>query len=282
MTFVNSEQAKFWSEMAPTWVEIEDRLDEIAGEPGRLAMDRLGLEPGHRVLDVGCGAGGTTLELAGRVTPGGRAVGVDIAAEMLVRARERADEAGASNVDFVNADVQAANDLGDNRFDAAFSRFGVMFFADPVAAFANIRKALRPGGVLSFVCWQGGADNDWMLVPGMAAVSVLGVMPPMPAPDEPGPFSLSDADRVQAILDAAAFLGVDILRHNDVVTTTEERIPEIAALSMRVGAVRELLKDADQAASDKVLAAIEDALRSRVQDGVARLSRGILLVRASA
>ena len=121
--------------------------------------------PGQRVVDLGCGSGRTTLELAARVGPGGEAVGVDISAGMLARARERAARSGTGNVEFVYADVQV-HELGEALFDAAYSRFGVMFFADPVAAFANIRKALRPGAVLSFVCWQSVFDNEWMLHPG--------------------------------------------------------------------------------------------------------------------
>src|SRR6202035_404031 len=116
MTLANSEAAEFWAEMAPTWVEVEDQLEQVSGEPGRLAMDRLGLESGQAVVDLGCGTGRTTLELARRVGPGGRAVGVDIAAGMVARARDHAAEAGVDNVEFIQGDVQA-HDLGEGRFD---------------------------------------------------------------------------------------------------------------------------------------------------------------------
>lgn len=142
MAFANIEQAEFWSQIAPTWIELEGRMEEAGGLPGELAMDRLDLRPGQRVVDLGCGAGRTTVELASRVGPGGSVVGVDISAGMLAAARERAARLGAGNVEFVHADVQV-HDLGEARFDAAYSRFGVMFFADPVAAFANVRRALR-------------------------------------------------------------------------------------------------------------------------------------------
>jgi SAM-dependent methyltransferase len=199
--FANVEQVEFWSELAPTWFELEDQLEEVGGPPGELAMDRLGLLPGQRVVDLGCGLGRTTLALAARVGPGGEVVGVDISAEMLTQGRDRAARLGAENVEFVHADAQV-HDFGQARFDAAYSRFGVMFFSDPVAAFANIRRALRPGGTLSFVCWQGVFDNDWMLVPGAAAAEVTGTLPPMPGPEEPGPFSLADPARVRAVLGA--------------------------------------------------------------------------------
>jgi SAM-dependent methyltransferase len=140
--FANVEQAEFWSQLAPTWLEFEDQLEQAGGPPGELAMARLELLPGQRVVDLGCGSGRTTLELAARVGPGGEVAGVDISAGMLARARERAARSGTGNVEFVYADVQV-HELGEAHFDAAYSRFGVLFFADPVAAFANNRVAWR-------------------------------------------------------------------------------------------------------------------------------------------
>jgi SAM-dependent methyltransferase len=277
VAFVNIEQAEFWSKLAPTWLELEDRLEEVAGLPGRLAMDRLQLLHGQRVVDLGCGSGRTTLELASRVGPGGEVVGVDIAAEMLARGRERAAQFGAGNVEFVQADVQV-HDLGEARFDAAYSRFGVMFFADPVAAFANVRRALRPGGVLSFVSWQSVFDNEWMLIPGAAVATVTGSLPPMPGPEEPGPFSLADPARVRAVLDAAGFGSVVITPHADHVVISEDRIPEVARTNVRAGGVSQALQEADDQTRQRALAAIEEALRARLQDGQVRASRGVLLV----
>jgi SAM-dependent methyltransferase len=277
VTFANIEQAEFWSQLAPVWLELEDRLEEVSGLPGHLAMDRLELLPGQRVVDLGCGSGRTTLELASRVGPGGQVTGADITAELLARARERAALLAVGNVEFVHADVQV-HDLGEARFDAAYSRFGVMFFTDPVAAFANVRRALRPGGVLSFVCWQSVFDNEWMLIPGAAVATVTGSLPPMPGPDEPGPFSLADPGRVRAVLDAAGFDRVAIAPHADQVVISEARIPEVALTSTRVGGVREALRDAGQETRDRALAAIEEALRARLEDGQVRASRGVLLV----
>ncbi len=216
-----------------------------------------------------------------QVGPGGEAVGVDISAEMLARGRERAARAGAGNVEFVHADVQV-HDLGEGRFDAAYSRFGVMFFAGPVAAFANVRRALRPGGALSFVCWQSVFDNEWMLIPGAAVASVTGSLPPLPGPGEPGPFSLADPGRVRAVLEAAGFGSVAVAPHTDQVVIGEDRIPEAALASVRVGAVREMLRDAGQHTRARALAAIEQALRGRLHDGQVRASRGVLLVTATA
>jgi SAM-dependent methyltransferase len=225
--FANVEQAEFWSEMAPTWLALEDQLQQVGGPPGELAMDRLGLRPGQRVVDLGCGSGRTTLELAARVGSAGEVVGADISAEMLARGRERAARLGAGNVEFVHADVQVHN-FGEARFDAAYSRFGVMFFADPVAAFANVRRALRPGGTLSFVCWQTVSDNEWMLLPGMAVAEVTGSLPPRSGPGEPGPFSLSDPARTRALLAAAGLASIAITPHSDYLVIDEDRIPEVA------------------------------------------------------
>ena len=281
MTFANTDAAEFWAGMAPTWVELEDQLEQVGGGPGEWAMDRLSLGPGALVLDVGCGTGRTTLALARRVAPGGQAVGVDISDEMLMRAQEHAEAAGTENVSFVHADAQV-HDLGDAAFDAAYSRFGVMFFADPVAAFGNIRRALKPGGSLGFVCWQSVFDNEWMFVPGAAAMAATGTTPPLPGPEEPGPFAFADAGRMRSILEKAGFSDIDVVARNDVVVTAEDRIPEVALVSTRVGAVRELLRDADEGTRRGVLQAIEDAMRSRVEGGRLRMSRGVNLVGARA
>lgn len=281
MAFANIEQAEFWSRLAPTWLELEDQLEEVGRLPGQLAMDRLELLPGQRVVDLGCGSGRTTLELASRVGHDGVVVGVDISAEMLVRGRERAARPGAGNIEFLHADIQV-HDMGEARFDAAYSRFGVMFFTDPVAAFANIRRALRRRGVLSFVCWQSVFDNEWMLIPGAAVAAVTGSLPAMPGLGEPGPFSLADPDRVHAVLDAAGFDSVAIEPHADQVVINEARIPEVALTSIRVGGVREALRESDQQTRGRALAAIEEALRARLQDGEVRASRGVLLVTANA
>lgn len=277
--FPNQEQAEFWSELAPTWLELEDRLEEVGGPPGRLAVDRLGLVSGQSVLDVGCGLGGTTVELASRTDPG-EVLGIDIAAGMITAAHDRATRLGLQNVRFEQADAQV-DDLGKDRFDAAFSRFGVMFFSDPVGAFANIRKAMKAGASLSFVCWQSVFDNEWMLVPGMAAMSVVGPLP-MPAAEEPGPFSLCDPERVRRVLGEAGFVEVEVDPHNDTIETSEDRIPELALTSTRVGAVREALQSADDETRQRVLQAIEDAMRDRVEEGTMRVSRGVLLVSAKA
>lgn len=281
MTFANTEQAEFWESRAPSWMSLESHHERVIGEAGRLAMDRLEPQPGQIVVDLGCGTGQTTVELARRVLPGGRAVGFDISSALLERARENAAGAGVDNVELQHADVQSS-DIGTARFDGGFSRFGVMFFADPVAAFGNVHGALKPGGVLSFACWQAVTSNEWMLVPAMAAVSVLGTLPEMPGPDAPGPFSLADADRTRKILESAGFHDVDIAGHSDTMRMPEETVASWAESTMKVGAVQRMLEDKDAETAERVRVAINEELSSRVRDGELALRRAYFLVRAVA
>lgn len=276
----NREAREMWSKLAPVWSRFDAHFDQIAGEPGRLAIQRLGAGPGHRVLDVGCGTGGTTLELARLVSPGGRVVGVDITEEMAEAARRRHPDDDAVEVSFLVADAQVS-DFGGGRFDRAFSRFGVMFFSDPVAAFANIRRALVAGGRLSFVCWQPPLRNEWMAVPAQAAMAALGVEAPPPA-EGPGPFSLGDPERVTAVLEEAGYGTVDVRAHEDSVVIDAAGIDEVAEVSTRVGLVAELLREAGEEDRRRVRAAISGALRERLDGGVVTASRAVLLVTAEA
>jgi SAM-dependent methyltransferase len=200
---------------------------------------------------------------------------------MVAAAQADAAAAGVPNASFAVADAQV-DVLGDGTFDAAFSRFGVMFFADPAAAFANVHRFLRRGGRISFVCWQSGLQNEWMLIPGAAALAALGATPPVPDPDEPGPFAFADPGRVTSILEKAGFTSIAIEQRNDTVVTEEDRIPEVARTSSKVGLVRELLRDADDATVQRVLGAIEDAMRARLEGGQVQATRGVNLVSAEA
>lgn len=205
----NAEQITYWNQQAgPTWVAVQALIDRQIRPLGHLAMERAGLRPGLRVLDVGCGCGDTTIELANRVAPGGEVLGIDISAPMLTRAAQQARAATVANARFEIADAQTS-ELPAGRFDVLFSRFGVMFFADPAAAFANLRQALRAGGRLAFVCWQAMAENPWMVVPMTAALQHL-PPPPIPAPGAPGPFAFADPERVRGILTAAGFADVGV------------------------------------------------------------------------
>ncbi len=166
-------------------------------------MDAAALAPGARVIDVGCGCGQSALEIAERVGPTGSVLGVDLSTPMLEQARARARAAGLAHIRFDEADAQT-HAFGTGAYDVVYSRFGVMFFADPDAAFGNLRRALRPGGRLAFVCWRTLPENPWMAVPLGAALQHLPPLP-IPAPGAPGPFAFADAERVRGILTRAGF-----------------------------------------------------------------------------
>jgi SAM-dependent methyltransferase len=275
----NQDQRQYWTEAAPGWLAAERAFERVGAEPGDRALDRLAPAPGARALDLGCGTGGTTLELARRVGSTGAAVGIDIAEPLVEEARLRAAAAGSTNVSFLAADAET-HDFQSERFDAVYSRFGVMFFADPVAAFTNIRSAMADGGRLSFVAWQNVLANEWVLVPVLAAASVTGTVPSPPADGRPGPFAFSDPDRVRSILEGAGFRSIDIEPVADAVVLHEQDIPLMVQIASGAGPVGEALRDADDAGRASVLEAIEDALRARASEGRLELSRAVLLVSA--
>lgn len=253
----NAEQVRYWNEsVGSRWAAEQAVLDATLAPFGAAAMAALRLEPTARVLDVGCGCGGTTLELATRVVPQGSVTGVDISEPMLARARERA--AAVPNVRFERADAQT-HTLPSAAFDAVFSRFGVMFFAEPVAAFANIGRALRPGGQLAFACWQELRSNAWMLVPLMAAAAHL-TLPPPAAPEAPGPFAFASRDRVQAILAGAGFTDVTIEPFEPAMRLGNGRLDDAIEFVLQLGPLAQAMRDADPAVVPRVHAALREAL----------------------
>lgn len=200
----NAEQIRYWNEQAgPKWVAMQEQLDLQLAPLGLRGIERAAIVHGEAALDLGCGCGTTSLELARRTGETGNVLGVDVSAPMLDVARRRARDAGLRNVRFELADAQTHQFSCASR-DVAFSRFGVMFFADPVAAFANVRRALKPGGRLAFVCWQSLGLNPWMALP-LAAVAQHVSLPPPASPDAPGAFAFADRDRVAGILKNAGF-----------------------------------------------------------------------------
>jgi SAM-dependent methyltransferase len=274
----NVEQAAYWEGRSSSWIEAEDYTTLVTGPFGRRAMETLALEPGQAVLDVGCGTGPTTVEVGRRVAPGGDVLGVDIAPSMLEVARDRATREGVDNVQFRAGDAQV-DDFGV--FDAVLSQFGVMFFADPAAAFANLRRSVRPGGRLAFACWQDVLLNEWMFVPGAAVMSVTGQLPPTPPPGAPGPFSLSDASRTEDLLAGAGFGSIEIVPHSDQVVVGEDQVDMVVQSASRVGAVREALEaNPDPVFGAEVEAAVRAALVERVQDGQLRLGSAAFVVSA--
>ncbi len=208
----NTGMVEYWNgRPAAVWVEEAERFDTMLAPFGRRLLTAVALEPGERVLDVGCGNGAISLEAARAVGPEGRVTGLDLSAPMLEVARHRAEERGAA-VDFVQGDAQTAS--FDQPFDVVVSRFGVMFFEDPELAFANLATATRPGGRLGFVCWQEMLANEWIAVPAMAMVAHTG-MPELPEPGSPGPFALADSRRTRGLLESAGWSEVVVQDHKD-------------------------------------------------------------------
>lgn len=208
-TSPNAVQAEHWNGTEGRhWAAHHERYEAMLGSFGLQVLEAVEIRPGERVLDVGCGAGDLALAAARTVGSNGRVVGIDLSVPMLETARGRASVAGLGNVSFVASDAQTS-ELGEGAFDVVVSRFGVMFFADPVAAFTSVARALRPGGRLAFVCWQDAGVNEWMLAPSMAALAH--VRPPDPAVFETlSPFEFADTERVTEILEAAGFTDLAI------------------------------------------------------------------------
>ncbi len=204
MTDANREQIEIWNSVfGPRWVAHQERLDRVWGPLGDATIERAAVLPGEQVLDVGCGCGATALQLAAKVGPAGAVVGVDVSAPMLAPAKERTQALGVANVRFVNAD--ASTYALDDAVDLVFSRAGIMFFGDPTSAFTNLRRALRPGGRLAFVCFRDQRQNPCWTVPLAAAATVAKLEPPA-APKGPGVFSLADEDRLRAVVEQSGFV----------------------------------------------------------------------------
>jgi SAM-dependent methyltransferase len=219
------------------WAEIRELLELQLAPLGRRALQALAPNAGESVLDIGCGGGTTALDLARAVAPGGTVMGVDLSAAVLAFAKQAAK--GCKRVRFVQADAQVFP-FEPASFDAAFSRFGVMFFADPVAAFMNIRRALKPGGRLALVCWRALEENALDILP-LKAASVH--LPPQPAhdPEAPGPFAFANPVRVRGILERAGFTEIGIVAHDELVGSGD--LASMLAVCSRVGALGKILRE---------------------------------------
>jgi len=271
---VNSEQIEYWNgAAADTWAAQQERLDRQLDPLGRAALRALVPRPGEHVLDVGCGSGQTTLQLADAVGPGGRVVGLDLSSQLLAAARRRNPSA---HVAFERADAQTH--AFDQPFDAIYSRFGVMFFADPVAAFANLRRALKPGGRMAFVCWRAQAANPIMTVPIAAAATHLPPLPPPLDPDAPGPFALADSARLGRILEAAGFGGVAITPHDEPIGGNDRA--GTLELALQIGPLGRYLREHPERLA-AVVGPVRAALEPFIVDGIARIPSATWIVTAS-
>jgi SAM-dependent methyltransferase len=244
-------------------------------------MQCAAIKAGEHILDIGCGCGQTSLELARQVGLQGSVLGIDLSLPMLERARDRQREQGLTNIEFLQTDAQTHR-FASPRFDLAFSRFGVMFFADPTAAFTNLRSALRPQGRLCFVCWQGLEKNEWAKVPITAAAQHI-ALPSPPAPGTPGPFAFADQTRVRQILTNAGFGEIDLTSHETQLSMGgASTVSDAVDFSLEIGPVAALLRDADAAAREQVRGSLHAALTPFAKHDGVRLKGAVWIVQARA
>ncbi|WP_309645663.1 class I SAM-dependent methyltransferase [Phenylobacterium sp.] len=258
----NAAQIEYWNAgVGDIWASLQDRMDAQLEPLGQEAERALTPAPGERILDIGCGAGQTSLALARAVSPGGAVLGVDISRPLLEVARGRA---GKGEATFLQADAQTYP-FEAQSFDGVFSRFGVMFFADPVAAFANIRKALKPGGRLAFVCWRRPDENLFMTLPMTAASAYLPPAPPSD-PEAPGPFAFADPERTRRILSEAGFEAIVTTPHDRKIGSGD--LEQTLGVALKVGPLGARLREHPEQ-RDKVIDAVREALRDHLgEDGV--------------
>jgi ubiquinone/menaquinone biosynthesis C-methylase UbiE len=207
----NADQIEYWNGPGgQNWISRQATQDILLRPISEVLFGAAKAAAGERVIDIGCGCGGTTFELARRVGVEGRVLGLDISAPMLEYAREHA--AKDLKVEFVQADA-TVYPFQPASADLLFSRFGVMFFADPTTSFANMRKAVKPGGRVVFACWREPRANGWMMIPLMAVYQHVPRMPQL-GPEDPGPFSFGNEERVRRILSGAGFTNIELTQQD--------------------------------------------------------------------
>jgi SAM-dependent methyltransferase len=255
----NEAERRRWNE--PSWVAAWPKREVLTDAVTPFLLDKLALQSGERVLDIGCGGGKATIAAARAVGASGRAVGADLSGPLTELAARRAAEAGVDNVSFRVADLQVDNPTG-GPFGVAMSQFGVMFFEDSLAAFTNIRAQLAPTGRLVFACWQTADRNPWFV-----GAALAGLVPPLPPP-EPGknaigPFSLGDHDQTRSLLESAGFADVTRTAHDLLTEVPDDALIDNAQL-VRMGVPPEKMTAA--------IAAVDDHLaRFRSAPGKAKL-----------
>jgi SAM-dependent methyltransferase len=249
----------FVDKAGEAWARLQDRTDALIEPLGRAAIDRLGVIAGEQILDVGCGCGQTLLQLAERAGPSGHVLGVDISPPMLGRARERA--AGQATIELALGDAQSYA-FAPGAVDAVYSRFGVMFFDDSRSAFRNLRAAARPGGRLSFVCWQDLSKNLWAARPLAAVMRLLpeSAMPDLLREGRPGPFFLSDPARVRAILGDAGWKDISLEPvEMPLDLGGAASLDEVVEYSFQIGPAARAMTDAPETLKPALAAALRQA-----------------------
>src|ERR1700752_262668 len=212
----NSAQIEFLNSAATrAWADQYARMDRAVAALTKELLDLAAPQQGGRVLDIGSGPGKTVLELAKHVGPGGHVLGADVSGPSVVRARERIAAAGLRHAEVIVADA-SVHPFPPDSFELTFSRFGIMFFSDPVAAFANVRRAMKPGGRLTLAVFRTANEKLWPNAPPEAVRHLLPPIP-TPGPEEPGPFSWADPARVHRILEDTGFSEVSLTHLDPVI-----------------------------------------------------------------
>lgn len=273
----NGMQIEYWNGAGgERFARSQDAIDRSLAKITEAAIAFAAPQIDERVLDIGCGCGTTTFRLREKVGPNGATAGVDVSKVMLNVARARA---GASNADVAFVEDDAAKHDFQPVFDLVFSRFGVMFFADPVAAFANIRTALTKTGRMAFVCWRSLPENFWAYAPLVAARPFLPPMDP-PDPHAPGPFAFADGDRLHRILASAGFNSI-VIEKLDTTMSMGATVEEASAEAMNIGPVSRAASELDEPTRDKIRAAIAEAFGKHTSPEGVSLPSACWLVRAT-
>ena len=258
MSADNSEQIAEWNgALGERWVAMRQEIDHFVVPFGDAALKAAAPQPGERVIDVGCGCGDTSIELARMVGAAGAVLGIDVSQPMLAVARSRGALANAAHLAFRESDASEAA-LPANT-DLLFSRFGVMFFSQPSPAFSHMRKSLRAGGRCVFVCWRTPRDNPWAMTPLSAARAAMGVTPAPADPNAPGPFAFADEERLRAILSGAGFGAIDVQRF-DVAISLGATPRSAAERALQIGPISRLVREVGAEHLPIILDAVERAL----------------------
>lgn len=274
----NDDQRALWNGPdAEFWVREQERMDRTLAPVVAPLLSFAAPVAGSTVVDVGCGCGATTIELARAVGPAGRVIGVDVSESMLGLARERLRGFGNAACRLGDA---AELSLGDIGAELLVSRFGVMFFGNPVGAFANLRTALVPGGRLRFACWRPIGENPWLQIP-LHAVYEHAPRMPKPQPEEPGPFSFSDTSRVERILNGAGFGAISFTPLDIQIDLAPAGTLEDAVMqSSSIGPAKRALKDQPDDVRAAAIESIRRALASYASASGVKLAGAVWLVAA--
>jgi SAM-dependent methyltransferase len=273
----DSKQAKLWNGAAgAAWVEYQDMLDRMFHPFAEILIESACSRSATRVLDVGCGAGATTLGLAHRIAGAGRCTGVDISEPMLEAAAARAKSAGL-DVGFIRADAQTYP-FEPAMYDMIVSRFGVMFFDDPVRAFSNLRNAARPGAGLHFISWRGPQDNPFMVTAEQAAAPLLPGHPAREA-DVPGQFGFANGERVRRILEESGWSGIGI---HPLDIECGFPASELTGYFTRFGPLAQAFQDLDDLTQKRVIQTVSDAFAPYVRGDQVRFTAACWSVVAEA